>query len=185
MNRKAQKTAAALRPRRFNLIVLFAILAGRFRFLTALDAGTLVVLTLTHLGQNTGLGAAAFKPLQSALQRLVFSHTNFRHLYFPPSGAAGQHPPRKGHHYGFNVAIIFIFLTYVKGRFMNSLLMFTTASNRALSADSAYFPPWHRQRPLCSAGVSSVRRLRGRCERPFSCSGAALPRLTAFNCNTM
>ena len=79
MNRKAQKTAAALRPRRFNLIVLFAILAGRFRFLTALDAGTLVMLTLTHLSQDARLGAVALKTLEGVLQRLAILHVDFRH----------------------------------------------------------------------------------------------------------
>ena len=71
-------------------IVLFAILAGGLGLFAALDAGALVMLTLTHLSQHTGLGAAALKAFQSALQRLVFSHTDFRHLYFPPSGAAGR-----------------------------------------------------------------------------------------------
>ena len=88
-------------------IELLAILAGSLRFLAALNAGALVVLALTHLGQYTGLGTAALKTLERALQRLVFSHTDFRHLYFPPSGAAGDTRPRKGHLYGFNSNIIF------------------------------------------------------------------------------
>ena len=87
-------------------IELLLVLPGSLRLLAALHAGTLVVLTLTNLGQHTRLGAAALKALQSALQRLVFSYTDFRHLYFPPSGAAGRPLPRKGHLYGFNSTII-------------------------------------------------------------------------------
>ena len=78
-------------------IVLFAILTGGLRLLAALDAGALVVLALPDLGQHARFGAAALEALQSTLQRLVLSHTDFRHLYFPPSGAAGRPLPRKGH----------------------------------------------------------------------------------------
>ena len=60
--------------------------------LAALDTGTLVVLTLPDLGQHSGLGAAALETLQGAFQRLVFSHTDFRHLYFPPSARGGGFP---------------------------------------------------------------------------------------------
>ena len=72
------------------LVILFAVLASGLGLFTALDAGALVVLTLANLGQHTRLGTAALETLQSALQRLVFSDTDFRHLYFPPSGAAGR-----------------------------------------------------------------------------------------------
>ena len=95
------------------LVILFAVLTGSLRLLAALDAGALIMLALTNLGQHARLGAAALKALQSALQRLVFSYTDFRHLYFPPSGAAGF-LPRKGHLYGFNRTIIFDFLSNVK-----------------------------------------------------------------------
>ena len=74
------------------LVELLAVLAGSLRLLAALDAGALVMLTLTNLGQNARLGTAALETLQSALQRLIFTNTNFRHLYFPPSGAAGRPP---------------------------------------------------------------------------------------------
>jgi len=74
------------------LIELLAVLTGGLRLLAALDAGALVVLTLTDLGQHSGLGTAALKALQGALQRLVFSHTDFRHLYFPPSARGGDFP---------------------------------------------------------------------------------------------
>ena len=102
-------------------IELLAILAGGLRLLAALDAGALVMLALTDLSQDTRLGTAALEALQSALQRLVLSHTDFRHLYFPPSGAAGRPLPRKGHIYGFNSNIIFISPPAVKRRFMNML----------------------------------------------------------------
>ena len=78
------------------LIELLAVLTGGLRLLAALDAGTLVVLTLTHLGQHSRLGAATLKALQGALQRLVFSHTDFRHLYFPPSARGGVSPAHVG-----------------------------------------------------------------------------------------
>ena len=76
----------------FGLVELLAVLAGGFGLLAALDAGALVMLTLTDLGQHTRLGTAALETLQSALQRLIFTNTNFRHLYFPPSGASGVSP---------------------------------------------------------------------------------------------
>ena len=96
------------------LVILLAVLAGGLRLLAALDAGALIMLALTNLGQHARLGAATLKALQSALQRLVLSDTDFRHLYFPPSGAAGRPLPRKGHLYGFNRTIIFDFPSNVK-----------------------------------------------------------------------
>ena len=72
------------------LVILFAVLASGLGLFTALDAGALVVLALTNLGQHARLGTATLKALQGALQRLILSHTDFRHLYFPPSGAAGR-----------------------------------------------------------------------------------------------
>ena len=53
--------------------------------LAALDAGALVVLLLTQVSQNTGLGAAALKSLKSVVQRLVFLDMDFRHsISLPP-----------------------------------------------------------------------------------------------------
>ena len=115
------KTAAAFAAAVYGLVELLAILAGSLGLLAALDAGALVMLTLTDLGQHAGLGAAALEALQGALQRLVLSDTDFRHLYFPPSGAAGRPLPRKGHIYGFNSDIIFIFRRSVKSGFMNAV----------------------------------------------------------------
>ena len=74
------------------LVELLAVLASGLGLLAALDAGALVMLALTDLSQDTRLGAAALEALQSALQRLIFTNTDFRHLYFPPSGAAGRPP---------------------------------------------------------------------------------------------
>ena len=71
-------------------IVFLAILPGSLRLLATLDAGALVVLATAHLGQNTGLGAAALEALQGVLQRLALADMNFRHLYFPPSEASGS-----------------------------------------------------------------------------------------------
>ena len=59
---------------------LVAVLAGSLALLATLHAGALVVLSLAHLGDNAGLGAATLKALQSAVQRLVLSDVNFRHL---------------------------------------------------------------------------------------------------------
>ena len=79
------------------------------------------MLTLTNLSQHTRLGTAALEALQGALQRLIFTNTDFRHLYFPPSGAAGRPLPRKGHIYGFNSDIIFILHPAVKRGFLNGM----------------------------------------------------------------
>ena len=72
------------------LVVLLAVLTGSLRLLAALNAGALIMLALTNLGQHARLGTATLKALQGALQRFILSHTDFRHLYFPPSGAAGR-----------------------------------------------------------------------------------------------
>ena len=79
------------------------------------------MLALTDLGQHARLGAATLETLQGALQRLVFTYTDFRQLYFPPSGAGGYPHLRKGHFYGFNSGIILSFLLYVKRRILNNL----------------------------------------------------------------
>ena len=74
------------------LVELLAILASSLGLLAALNAGALVMLTLTDLGQNTGLSAAALEALQSALQRLIFTNTNFRHFIFPSLRRVGDSP---------------------------------------------------------------------------------------------
>ena len=74
------------------LVELLAVLAGSLGLLAALNAGALVMLTLTDLGQNTGLSAAALEALQSALQRLIFTNTNFRHFIFPSLRRVGDSP---------------------------------------------------------------------------------------------
>jgi len=72
--------------RAFQLHRAFAPLsASGFLFLFTLDAGLLIVLALADLRQNAGAGAFTLKPLQCALQRFVFAHTNFRHSLTPPS----------------------------------------------------------------------------------------------------
>ena len=60
---------------------LILVLACCFRLFTALDAGALVVLLFSQVGQNAGLCAAALKSFQSVVQRLVFLDINFRHLF--------------------------------------------------------------------------------------------------------
>ena len=66
------------------LVELLLVLASGLGLLAALDAGALVMLTLTDLGEDTGLGAAALKTLQGAIQRLVLSNMDFRHLFSLP-----------------------------------------------------------------------------------------------------
>jgi hypothetical protein len=43
------------------------------------------MLTLPNLSQNTGLHAAALETLERAVQRFVFSYTDFSHLFSLPS----------------------------------------------------------------------------------------------------
>ena len=50
------------------------------------------MLTLADLGEDAGLGAAALEALQSALQRLIFTNTNFRHFIFPSLRRGGASP---------------------------------------------------------------------------------------------
>ena len=97
----------------FNYILVFT-LTSSFGLLLPLQAGADVMLTLLDLSNHAFLGTAALKALQRALQRLVFTYTDFRHLYFPPSGAAGRPLLRKGHLYGFNRTIIFEIKSNVK-----------------------------------------------------------------------
>ena len=63
------------------VVTLVLVLASCFGLLTALNAGALVVLLLSQIGQNTGLSAAALKSLKSVVQRLVFLDVDFRHLF--------------------------------------------------------------------------------------------------------
>ena len=81
------KTPCACGTRGFvyNLVESFAILSGSFGLLTTLHTGAFVMLTLTDLCQNTGLNAATLKAFQSAIQRFIFSYTDFSHLFSLPS----------------------------------------------------------------------------------------------------
>ena len=63
---------------------LVAVLASSLRLLATLNAGALIMLSATDLSQNTGLGAAALKTLQSAIQRFIFLNVDFRHLFSLP-----------------------------------------------------------------------------------------------------
>lgn len=73
-----------------SVIALILVLAGSLGLLAALDARALIALALTHLRQNTGLGAASLETLQSAVQGLAFLDMDFGHLCFPPSDAPGS-----------------------------------------------------------------------------------------------
>ena len=64
-----------------SIVTLVLVLAGGLGFLAALDAGALVVLLLTEIGQNAGLCAAALESLQSIVQRLVLLDVDFRHVF--------------------------------------------------------------------------------------------------------
>ena len=72
-------------------IEFLAVLPGSLRLLATLDAGALVVLATAHFGQNTGLGAAALEALQGAVQRLIFSNADFRHLISLPPKCPGSY----------------------------------------------------------------------------------------------
>ena len=73
-----------------SIITLITVLARSLRLLAALDAGALVALALTHLGQDARLGAASLETLQSAVQGLALLDMNFGHLCFPPSDTPGS-----------------------------------------------------------------------------------------------
>ena len=66
---------------RSSIITLIAILPSCLGLLAALDAGTLVMLPAANLRQNAGLGAAALKTLERAVQRFIFLDMDFRHLF--------------------------------------------------------------------------------------------------------
>ena len=56
-----------------------------FSLLLALNAGLLVALSLTKLGQNTGLNALSLKATKRAIESLVFFYSDFCHFsIFPP-----------------------------------------------------------------------------------------------------
>ena len=108
------------------LVELLSVLAGGFALLATLDAGAVIILALADLSQHTGLGAAALKTLQSALQRLIFTHMDFRHSIFPSLRDTGLNPPYfKGHNDGFNIAIICNIPQVVKRTFYFSAIPFT------------------------------------------------------------
>ena len=64
-----------------SIVTLVLVLASGLGFLTALDAGALVVLLLSEVGQNAGLRAAALESLQSVVQRLILLDVDFRHVF--------------------------------------------------------------------------------------------------------
>ena len=63
------------------IVTLILVLAGGLGFLAALDAGALVVLLLSQVGQYTSLGTAALKSFKSIVQRFVLLDIDFRHLF--------------------------------------------------------------------------------------------------------
>ena len=88
-----EKTSRAFRHGTFfgrSIEPLVLVLASGLRLLAALHAGALVVLSLTDLGDDAGLGAAALETLQSAVDGLAILHVDLRHLYFPPSEVSGS-----------------------------------------------------------------------------------------------
>ena len=62
-------------------LVLILTLAGCFSLLLALHAGLFVMLALANLLNDACACALALKPLQSALQRLVFADSYLGHCY--------------------------------------------------------------------------------------------------------
>ena len=63
------------------VVTLILVLACCLALFTALDAGTLVVLLLSQVGQYTSLGTAALKSFKSIVQRFVLLDIDFRHLF--------------------------------------------------------------------------------------------------------
>ena len=87
---KNKKAAAPMvRQLLYALIITLLVLASGLRLLATLDAGALIMLSLTNFGDDASLGAAALETLQSAVDGLAVLHMNFRHLYFPPSEVSG------------------------------------------------------------------------------------------------
>ena len=74
----------------YALIKTLLVLASCLRLLATLDAGAFIVLSLTNLCDDASLSTAALETLQCAVDGFVFSHMNFRHLYFPPSAVSGS-----------------------------------------------------------------------------------------------
>ena len=60
-------------------IELSLVLTSSFRLLLTLQAGADIMLSLLDLLNDTGLGTAALKTLQSRFQRFIFFDVNFRH----------------------------------------------------------------------------------------------------------
>ena len=70
-------------------IITLLVLASGLGLLAALDTGAFIVLSLPHFRNDAGLGAAALKTLQCAVDGLAVLHMDLRHLYFPPSEVSG------------------------------------------------------------------------------------------------
>ena len=73
----------------YALIITLLVLTSGLRLLATLDAGALIMLSLTNLSQNASLSAATLETLQSAVDGFVFLNMDLRHLYFPPSEVSG------------------------------------------------------------------------------------------------
>ena len=69
------------------LVVIGSILPlpSGFGLLLAANTGLFIMFTLAYLSQNAGTSALPLEALESAIQRLVFVHMNFRHLFSLPS----------------------------------------------------------------------------------------------------
>ena len=65
-------------------LLIFA-LSRRLALLLSSYARLLIVLSLAQLGKNARLRARALESAQCAVQGLVVLHSDFWHLYFPPS----------------------------------------------------------------------------------------------------
>ena len=64
---------------------LILSLSGGFGLLLSLNAGLLVVLSLSDFGENAGFRTLSFKSSQSTIQGFIFLDADFCHLVFPPS----------------------------------------------------------------------------------------------------
>ena len=78
---RRKKRGAVLQQLPSWTLPLFLFGSGCLGFLAAFYAGTFIVLSPAEFGKYSGFGAAAFKTLQCAVQRLVVFDFDFRHRF--------------------------------------------------------------------------------------------------------
>ena len=64
--------------------LLILALSSCLSLLLTLNAGLLIVLSLTKLGQNAGLNALSLETTKRVVKSFIFFYSDFCHLKFPP-----------------------------------------------------------------------------------------------------